>query len=383
MNSILKNLISKFTDAIPKLTETDTLLTRIGKNSNITKSELKALGDTAYDTASKYGKTADSYLASADAMAKAHAENVKAMAELSLLAQTAGDISSDTADKYLIAANVAYDLKSNVKDLSELLNGQYSIAANTSVSLEDMASATSEAASSAAQYGITMEELSSLIAVAASSTNESGTKIGNSLASVFENLQNVNDSSVTGIFDSLNISMTIMEDGIKRLKTPIELLKELSEVYSSLSVDSGLKNNILTSIGSDYNSNTISAILSDWSAYEEMLTLYSTGSGSVFEGAELSADSLSGALTRLNNTWEDTVGNVMSSDELTAAANGLNSFLSIINKITEKIGSLGTLGATIGGILTNKNEGKTFMFSKLELPFAINMLIVCNVANER
>ena len=359
MNSILKNLISKLTDTIPKLTKTDTLLTRIGKNSNITKSELKALGDTAYDTANKYGKTADSYLASADAMAKVHAENVKAMAELSLLAQTTGDISSDTADKYLIAANAAYDLKSNVKDLSELLNGQYSITANTSVSLEDMASATSEAAFSAAQYGVTLEELSSLIAVTASSTKESGTEIGKSLASVFENLQNVNDSSVTGIFDSLNISMTIMEDGVKRLKTPIKLLKELSEVYSSLDVSSGLKDNILTTIGGDYNGNTLSAILSDWSAYEEMLTLYSTGSGSVFEGAELSADSLSSALARLNNTWEDTVGNVMSSDELTAAANGLNSLLKAANNIADALGSFGSVTTLASGILGAKGLGLT------------------------
>lgn len=358
MNSILKNLISKLTDTIPKLTETDAILTRIGKNSNLTKSELKALGDTARDTANKYGKTAETYLTSAEVMAKAHTENVKAMAELSLLAQTAGDISSETADNYLIAANAAYDLKGNVKDLSDILDGQYSIATNTSISLEDMAAATSEAASVAAQYGVTMEELSSLIAVVAAKTDESGSEIGNSLASVFENLQNVNDSSVTKLFDSINVSMTVMEDGVKRLKTPIELLKELSEVYSSLGGASGLKENILSNIGGDSNSNTLSAILSDWSAYEKMLTLYSNGSGSVFEGAELSADSLSGALAKLNNTWEDTVGNVMGSEELTAAVNGLNSFLSIIDKITGKIGSLGTLGAAIGAKLSLKNVGK-------------------------
>ena len=361
MNSILTNLISKLTDTIPKLTETDAILTRIGKNSNLTKSELKSLGDTAYDTADKYGKTATSYLASAEAMAKAHTENVKAMAELSLLAQSAGNISSDVADNYLIAANAAYDLKGNVKDLSDILDGQYSIAFNTSISLEDMASATSEAASVAAQYGVTMEQLSSLIAVIAAKTGKSGSEIGSSLASVFENLQNVNDSSVTGIFDSINISMTVMEDGVKRLKTPIELLKELSEVYVSLSAGSGLKENILSDIGGGSDSSALSAILSDWSAYEEMLTLYSNGSGSAFEGVELSADSLSGALVRLNNTWEDTVGNVMGSEELTAAADGLNSFLSIINKITEKIGSLGTLGAAIGAKLSLKNVGKPEM----------------------
>ena len=358
MNNILTNLISKLKDAISNLNDADTLLSKISKTSGMTKAELNELGDTAYETASKYGKAANDYLSSAEAMAKAQTENVKAMAELSLLAQSAGDISSDVADNYLIVANAAYNLKGNVKDLSDILDGQYSIASNTSISLEDMASATSEAASVAAQYGVTMEELSSLIAVVAAKTGKSGSEIGSSLASVFENLQNVNDSSVTGIFDSINISMTVMEDGVKRLKTPIELLKELSEVYVSLSAGSGLKENILSDIGGGSDNSALSTILSDWSAYEETLTLYSNGSGSAFEGAELSADSLSGALTRLNNTWEDTVGNVMGSEELTAAVNGLNSFLSIIDKITGKIGSLGTLGAAIGTKLSLKNVGK-------------------------
>ncbi|MBO5524226.1 MAG: hypothetical protein J5986_11230, partial [Roseburia sp.] len=108
MNSIFTNLISKLKDNLPepkntisKLKDADTLLTNIGKTSGMTKIELKELGDTAYDTASKYGKTADTYLSSAESMAKAHTENVKAMAELSLLAQSAGNISSDVADNYL------------------------------------------------------------------------------------------------------------------------------------------------------------------------------------------------------------------------------------------------------------------------------------------
>ena len=221
-----------------------------------------------------------------------------------------------------------------------------------------MAAATSEAAAAAAQYGVTAGELSSLIAVAASETGESGTEIGKSLASVFENLQNVTDSSVTKALDAVHVSMTGMEDGAKRLKTPVELLKELSEVYISLDADSNLKETILSDIGgSDYGS-TLSAILSDWSAYEEMLTLYSGGDSSAFEGAALSADSLTGALARLNNTWEETIGNVMGSEELTAAADGLNSFLSVIQKITEKIGSLGTVGAAVAASLSLKNVGK-------------------------
>ena len=359
MNSVLTNLISKLKDTISNLKDADTLLTKISKTSDMTKTELKELGNTSYDTASKYGKTASAYLSSAEAMAKAHTENIKAMSELSLLAQSAGDISSNVADDYLIAANAAYHLKSNIEYLTAILDGQYSIASNAAISLEDMATATSKAASVATQYGVTMEELSSLIAVAAAKTGESGSEIGNSLATVFENLQDINNSSVTKLFDSINISMTVMENGTERLKTPIELLKELSELYTSLGNTPALREDILTNIGGKYNSSTLSAILSDWSSYEEMLTLYSNGSGSAFQGAEKSATSLEGALARLNNTWDDTVENIMSSDELTTAANSLNHLLKAANNITGVLGPFGSATTIASGILGAKGLGLT------------------------
>lgn len=76
-------------------------------------------------------------------------------------------------------------------------------------------------------YGIIIKELSSLIAVVPAKTGESGSEIGHSLATVFENLQDINNNSVTKLFDSINVSMTVRENGTERLKTPIELLKEL------------------------------------------------------------------------------------------------------------------------------------------------------------
>ena len=53
------------------------------------------------------------------------------------------------------------------------------------------------------------------------------------------------------------------------------------------------------------------------------------------------------SLTRLGNTWTDTIGNIPDSDAITGTVNALNGLLSIINNVTDKLGPLGTI-STIG-----------------------------------
>ena len=258
---------------------------------------MKELGDSAFDTAEKYGKTAEDYLAGVLKMYQAGQQNAAQMAELSLLAQTAGGMDDSTADGYLIAGNAAYDLKGNAKELSKILDGQNAIAENTSATMLDMAQATAQAASAASRSGVEIKELSSLIAL----------------------------------------------DG--------------------LPADDNLRTDILSGIGGTENADVLSAILDNWSSFEELLRLYDSGMGSAVQTAEQYAGNWEGSLNRLSNTWQDTVHNILSSDVMTAITNQLNGFLSIINKITDKLGSLGSIGVGAGLFAGLKNVGRDKMDS--------------------
>ena len=151
--------------------------------------------------------------------------------------------------------------------------------------------------------------------------------------------------------------MTKIVDGSERLKTPIELLKELSTVFNKLPEGDTKRANILTDIGKKYHANTLSAILSDWESYESMLDLYSQGIGSAAEEAEKSANNIEGSLNRLSNTWTDTIENVINSDAILTIVRLLNGLLSVINKITDSLGSLGTIGLGAGLFTSIKNVG--------------------------
>lgn len=93
--------------------------------------------------------------------------------------------------------------------------------------------------------------------------------------------------------------------------------------------------------------------------YQKMLDLYNNTSadGSAFREAEKSANNLSGSLNRLSNTWTDTVENIVNSDTLKGGVNLLNTLLTGVNKLTDALGGLGTIGLLGGVGLGIKNVG--------------------------
>lgn len=355
-------VINNIRQGINEIKELDDILTEINKTSDLTKQQLDKLGDVSFNTASKYGKKASDYLTGVQEMYRAGFDNAKEMAELSVLAQSSGDMESNSANDYLMATNAAYDFKGSVEELNKVLDSQNYITNNAAVSMQDMADATSEAASIASQYGVGVDELSALIAVAVSKTRESGAEVGTALKALLINLQDTTSKPITEAFDAVGISMTKMVDGSEKLKTPIELIKELSVAFNSLPEGDIKRANILNDIGGKHHANTLAAILSDLKSYNSILELYNNTSadGSAFREAEKSANNLSGSLNKLSNTWTDTVENILNSDTLTNGVNVLNSLLGLVNKLTESLGTLGTIGLIGGGILGGKNLGKTY-----------------------
>ena len=227
----------------------------------------------------------------------------------------------------------------------------------------DMAQAVTQAASAASRSSVKMSELSSLIALAASATNESGTEIGQTLRELFSTLQDTDNQAVTDAFNALHISMTEIVNGSESLKTPVQLLKELADTLDGLPADDVFRSDVLSGIGGTENADTLSAMLDNWSSFEDMLRLYDSGMGSAAQTAEQYAANWEGSLNRLSNTWQDTVHNILSSDVMTAITNQLNGFLSVINKITDKLGSLGSIGVGAGLFAGLKNVGRDKMYS--------------------
>lgn len=243
--------VSKFKESISEIKDLDNTLTEISKTSDLTTKELKELGMAAYDTASKYGRTANDYLSGVESMSQSgfYGKQGEAMAEQSLLAQAAGDMSQEIADQYVIATNAAYKFNGEAEKLNAVLDGQNSISNRNSVALEDMATAMSEAGTVASSYNVAIEDLSAMIGTMEAVTKSGGSEVGNSLKSILINLQNVTSDKITSTLNQANASMTEMVNGAEKLRNPIEILRDLAETFNSLDEGDPLRAEILTNIG--------------------------------------------------------------------------------------------------------------------------------------
>lgn len=343
-------LISKTKDAISEIKELDNILTEISKTSDMTSQQLKQLGMDAYDAASKYGRTASDYLLGVQEMARSgfYGEKGTAMAEQSLLAQSAGDMSADLANNYILATNAAYKFNGEADKLNAVLDGQNSITNRNSVAMADMATAMSEAGTVASSYRVSVEDLSAMIGTIEAVTKLGGSEVGNAIKAILINLQNVTSSKIVDTLDAANASMTEFVNGTEKLRNPIDILRDLAKTFNQLDEDDPLRAEILTNIGQKYHAAKLGALLQNMEMFDKMLVDYSEGTGSALEESNKSAENLTGTLNKLHNSWTEFVNGIIESEGLKTGVKLLNGLVEGATSLTSKLGSLGTIG--LGGL---------------------------------
>ncbi len=351
--------VSKVREAVNELKNLDDILTEINKTSDLTTQELKELGMASYDKASKYGRKASDYLSGVQSMSQSglYGEKGEAMAEQSLLAQAAGDMSQEIADKYVIATNAAYKFNGEAKKLNDVLDGQNSISNRNSVTLQDMATAMSEAGTVASSYNVAIEDLSAMIGTIESVTKSGGDEVGNSIKSILINLQNVASDKITDTLDKANASMTEFVNGAEKLRNPIDILRDLAKTFNQLNEDDPLRAEILTNVAGKYQAAKLAALLQNMDIFDKMLKDYSEGSGSAMSEAQKSATNLTGSINTLSNSWSELVNTFINSDNLKDGVNLLNALVQGATNLVDTLTPLGTL-ALGGGIFAGfKNVG--------------------------
>ena len=394
--------INNFKKSLSTIKGNDTILTEISKTSEMTRHQIQELGDEAFRIASRYGQSSSNFLLGVQEMARSGYEDLsRELGELSLLAQSAGDMVAENANNYLLATDAAYKYGGSVERLKEVLDGANYISNKNSASLTDIADAARVSASYAANAGIAIDELTAAEATMIATTKRSGAEIGRAFRSIVLNLQ-----QVSGEFDgetidqeqlrkveerchSLGVELEYVKDGMATLRNPMEVLKDLAEVYNSLPDDSAEKQGLVSDLGGKYHANALSALLSRWDMYEKMLGEYSKGTGSAFEEAEKTANSWEGRLNSLQNSFDSFVNSLTNKEAVMGSITffdrmlqGADSLMGAIGEITVMVGTLGTAMTAM-----NKDYGITQIWNgetgKMDIQGNIFGIDITNIKNMR
>ncbi len=371
----------KIRQAVTEIKELDNILTEISKTSDRTIQSLEKLGNSAFDTASKYGRTASDYLTGVQEMSRAgfNEQGSEQMAELSILAQSAGDMDTELANAYLIATNAAYKLNGSAEKLNDVLDRQNYVTNRNAVNLTELANATKIAGSQASTSSVGVDEMTAAVGTMIATTQEGGEVAGRAFKAIIMNLQQVSaDADEIGdggeaitsesltkyekACEALGVSLKEVRDGAIKLRDPMQVLEELANSVSK-EADGSIKiANLINAVGGKYRGNQLISLLNNWDAYKKMLSEYNSNEavGSALEEANKSAENLTGRLNALSNSFAKLVNSFADSSTMKTFVNGLNDIINIINTLIDGFGTLQTLIPAVFVALKMKNMGGIF-----------------------
>lgn len=377
----LTTIIASFTNdvrnAVSQLKDMDTILTEISKTSDMSTLELTALGTNAFDVASKYGQKASDYLLGVQEMSRSGYKNPDELAELSIMTQSAGDMTAELANQYLIATDAAYKYNGEVKKLHATLDGMNYVTNHNSVNMSDLADATSIVASQAANAGISEDQLTAILGTMIAKSKQSGSEMANAFKAILINLQQIKgytDEETGETFDeesftkyenaakALGVSFKEMKNGVLSLRDPVSILEDLSQAYSKLDPTDTKRANLLSSVGGKLRANALDVLLSNWDTYKKMLSEFSQGGGSAFEEMTKSVQSWDGRLNRLSNSWTKLVSQFVNSDGIKTGITLLQDLADGASWTAENLGAIPTaitaITAAVASYKSLKGEGR-------------------------
>lgn len=186
------------------------------KVTGATAQEMEKIRESAYDTAKKYGQSPTDFMSSASEMARAgYGKNAVAMAELATKTQLVGDMTADTASKFLLAVDAGYKYQGNIEKLSSVLDAANEVDNNFATSIEKIADGMTLIASLGGQAGVPIEQLIAALGTMTAATQRSGSEMARGLRSV---LLNVMGDTTTEIEEGV----TVTEDNIHSLTEALD-----------------------------------------------------------------------------------------------------------------------------------------------------------------
>lgn len=258
----IQTFANNITSSINELKDINTIVTEISKAADVPVKQLKDLETNSFSVASKYGQKASDYLLGIQEMTRAGYADTSGMAELSTLAQSAGDMTAELANQYLIASDMAFGYGGNVEKLNALLDSQNQITNRNAVNMTELANATKIVASQAAQSGVAEDEMTAALSTMIATTQQGGEIAARAFKGILMNLQQVtgeldngeviDESSLQKVekrLTGIGVAMKEVKNGTVSLRDPMQVLEEVAKVYNSLPDDSVEKAGIISDLG--------------------------------------------------------------------------------------------------------------------------------------
>jgi len=249
------------------LKELDSLMVNIAKVTNLSAEAMENLKNSAFEAADAFGRTAQDYLKSVGEFSRAGYEGQSEdLAKISLLSQNVGELTAEQANSFLLATDAAYKYKGSQEQLMGVLDGVNTIDNKFATSIQKVSEGITVAGSISANASVGVNELASAVGVMTAVTQRSGNEAGRAFRSILMNIRQIkgetedgeiiDDDALSKSAEALNgvgIKIHEVRDGVEQIRNPMEVLEDLSRIWSNLSTMKTAP--IIEALGGKYRGN--------------------------------------------------------------------------------------------------------------------------------
>lgn len=369
---LISKVIGSFRDALNTLKDVDTEMVNVQKVTDYSSAQMHALEENAYALASAYGRTADEITAMYTTFARAGflGDQLDSMTELGTLLANIGDISQDTASKFLLAVDAAWKLNGSESELMTVMDGLNEITNKNAVDMEALTSGITVAGSVFAEAGESAQTFSALVGAGVAATQRSGSEISRGLRTIVMNIRQIKGETEDGeLIDGESIAkaskalreyagISTMANGQLRLSS--DVLKDLAGKWNSL--DTVAQSAIAEALAGKRQANILTALMGSWDTVEKMMQDYADGAGSALRENEIYLDSWEAKSKQLTASWTEFVSHLVETDTIKGALDGVIGLVEFLDSDTGRL--VVKVAALTAGVVALGNATKAALASE-------------------
>lgn len=372
MTSVVYGPIKAFREALTTLKAVDTEMVNVQKVTDYSNTQMKELEESAYALASAYGRTADEITAMYTTFARAGflGDQLDSMTELGTLLSNIGDISQDTASKFLLAVDAAWKLNGSESELMTVMDGLNEITNKNAVDMEALTSGITVAGSVFAEAGESVQTFSSLVGAGVAATQRSGSEISRGLRTIVMNIRQIKGETEDGeLVDGESIAkasnalreyagISTMANG--QLRESSAVLSDLAGKWDTL--DTVAQSAIAEALAGKRQANILTALMSNWDTVEKMMQDYADGAGSALRENEIYLDSWEAKSKQLTASWTEFVSHLVETDTIKDALDGVIGLVEFLDSDTGRL--VVKVAALTAGVVALGNATKAALASE-------------------
>ena len=372
MTSVVYGPIKAFREALTTLKAVDTEMVNVQKVTDYSSAQMQALEENAYALASAYGRTADEITAMYTTFARAGflGDQLDSMTELGTLLANIGDISQDTAAKFLLAVDAAWKLNGSESELMTVMDGLNKITNENAVDMEALTSGITVAGSVFAEAGESVQTFSALVGAGVAATQRSGSEISRGLRTIVMNIRQIKGETEDGeLIDGESIAkasnalreyagISTMANG--QLRESSAVLSDLAGKWDTL--DTVAQSAIAEALAGKRQANILTALMGNWDTVEKMMQDYADGAGSALRENEIYLDSWEAKSKQLTASWTEFVSHLVETDTIKGALDGVIGLVELLDSTGGHL--VITVGLLTGAVLLLGHAKKELMASE-------------------